>query len=72
MCGDFSKLTPFNFEPLEFSSEDEYFSAEEGTEEVDSSSNKRLNDLNWCICNGGSIFCQELNEITEEKFEGTL
>ena len=22
LCGDFSKLTPFNFEPLEFSSED--------------------------------------------------
>ena len=56
------------------------FSAEEGTEEVDSSSNKRLNNLNWCIGNGGcgimeteleNICC--LNEFTEEeKFEGTL
>ena len=81
LCGDFSKLTPFNFGPLESSSKNEYFSAEEGTEEVDSSSNKRLNNLYWCICNGGcgimeteleSICCQELNEITEEKFEGTL
>ena len=77
----FQKLTPFNFEPLESSSEDEYFSAEEGTEEVDSFSNKRLNNLNWCICNGGcgfmeteleSISCQELNEIPEEKLEGNL
>ena len=55
LCGDFSKLTPFNFEPLESSSEDEYFSAEEGTEEVDSSSIKRLNNLNWCICNGAVV-----------------
>ena len=64
LCGDFSKLTPFNFEPLESSSEDEYFSAEEGTEEVDSSSIKRLNNLNWCICNGGcGIMETELERI---------
>ena len=80
LCGDFSKITPFNIEPLESSSMNISLLKKE-LKILDSSSNKRLNNLNWCICNGGcgimeteleSICCQELNEITEEKIEGTL
>ena len=75
---DASKLTPFNFEPLLSSSdEDEYHTAEEG-ELRNEKRISRLDNLNWCKCrkcvvmetNLECICCQELNEVSDEKLEG--
>lgn len=74
---DFSKLTPFSFEPLLSSDDDEYYTADENEME-ESQKSSRLKQLNWCNCNKCQIMeteiecicCGELNEITEEKFEG--
>ena len=70
---DFSKLSPFNFEPLD---DDEYYKAAEDSEVK--AKRPRLNNLNWCDCGGCAMMkteiecvcCCELNGISEEKFEG--
>ena len=75
---DTSKLTPFNFEPLLSSSdEDEYHTGEEG-ELRNEKRISRLDNLNWCKCRKCVVMetnlecncCQELNEVSDEKLEG--
>lgn len=84
LLNDFSKLNPFNFEPLVRSSEDEYYSAEDSHKVTTKSKKKemskptRLENLDLCKCKHckimetdlESVCCQELSEISDEKFEG--
>lgn len=78
LCNDLSKLTPYSFEPLASSSSSEDENENISAVVVKEKSETRSRNTKWCQCNhckpmeseNESICCHEMNEISEENFEG--
>lgn len=80
LCNNFSKLKPYDFEPLASSDESDEDEEEEEIEDHSEAknTNQRKGNTNWCLCGCCKLMgnerecwcCQEANEIADELFEG--
>ena len=77
-CNYPSKLVPYSFEPLASLNDED--SDSDGNTQQQSSSNSRIGNTEWCICNNcrqmetdaESFGIAEADEIHEEMFKGKL
>lgn len=80
LCENFTKLKPYDFEPLASTEESDEEEIDDKTDEKEEESVQRRGKKDWCLCEScepmstevESLCCQEANEIPDNKFEGTF
>lgn len=80
LCNNFSKLKPYDFEPLASSDESEKEDEVTIEDQREPNTNQRKGNKNWCLCGFCKIMenerecwcCHEANEITDDLFKGKI